>query len=473
MAEMIPPGGDKTASRKRFIINFVYFLILFGLPVVLVRYALPALTAFFIAAIVVFLLRPVAKFLHNKLKFNYKISSMVLVLVFYATIGVAVAILVFEAFEWIGKFVQKLPDFYNDTIAPGLKSASEVIDEFISNLDTDNNIDFSGTINEALNNVGSALGSLSTSAIKLTPGIAASVSSTMIGIIICVIATAFGLTDYELIKAFLHKQLSEKHSTMLHKVAYSLGRLLKKYILSYALIMLITFGEIWVGLMIIGVDSALAIAALIAIFDILPIVGSGMVLFPWAVVTLIIGNVPRGIGLLILWAVVIIVRNIIEPKIVGNNVGMHPLLTLFAMFAGNFIYGGIGIILLPVFLALIQSLNNEGIIHAYKPLPRSEFEGSDKNVVDRFFDRLGDLIFAFFKKVFIGIGRFFKKIFGRKKPKKDKKAKDAIPESATPAEPAEFENAEESAESDKAEEPAESAEFETSAEKESVGNKNE
>ncbi len=470
MADMLPPEGDKTASRKRFIINFVYFLILFGLSVVLVRYALPALTAFFIAGIVVFLLRPVAKFLHNKLKFNYKISSMVLVLVFYATIGVAVAVLVFEAVEWVVEFVKKLPDFYVDTIQPGLQSASAKIDEFISTFDTDGSIDFYGTFNEALNSVGSALGSLSTSAIKLTPGIAVSVSSGMIGVIICIIATAFGLTDYELIKAFLHRQLSEKRSAMVHNVAYSLGRLLKKYVLSYALIMLITFGEIWVGLMIIGVDGALAISALIAVFDILPIVGSGMVLFPWAVVTLILGDVPTGIGLLILWAIVIIVRNIIEPKIVGNNVGMHPLLTLFAMFAGNFIYGGIGIILLPVFLALIQSLNNEGIIHAYKPLPRSEFEGGDKNIVDRFFDRLGDLIFAFFKKVFIAIGRFFKKKFGRKKPKKDKKAKDAIAESAENAEPADSEAEAEPADPGK---PAEPAEFETPAENESVKNDNE
>ncbi|MBO7376056.1 MAG: sporulation integral membrane protein YtvI [Clostridia bacterium] len=443
MSEKLPPAREKTESRKRFIINFVFFLIIFGLSVLLVRYALPALTAFFIAAVVVFLLRPLAKVLHSKLKLNYKISSMVLVIVFYATAGVAAFIIVYELIDWVVGAVKQLPRFFGNTVMPTVNAASARLDEFVANFDPDNSIDVSGVITDILDKVYSALGDFSASALKLTPGIAKSVSSTLIGIIICVISTAFGLTDYDLIKAFLHRQLSPKHSKMLYDVSTSLGRLLKKYGFSYALIMIITFAEIAVGLLIIGYENAFTWAALIAVFDILPIVGSGMVLFPWAVVTLILGNVPQGIGLLILWAIVIIVRNIIEPKIIGNNVGMHPLLTLFAMFAGNFIYGGIGILLLPITLALIQSLNNDGIIHVYKPLPKHEFEGGEKNRVDRFFDRLGDAIFSFFKKVFRAIGRFFAKVFKRKKatpspePEKPGTGAEETPESASDPESAE------------------------------------
>lgn len=421
MDGMLPPGDPKVDKRRKFIINFVYFVILFALSVVLVRYALPALTSFFIAAIVIFILRPVAKFMHEKLKLNYKVSSVILVLLFYATIGIGVVILILNIVDSLMGVIRQIPDFYKNTILPGLETALLRIDGFFDNFDFGDTIDVTETLRGAINKIGSALAELSTSIISKTPGIARSLSATMISIIICIIATAFGLIDFDLIRNFIHRQLSEEKSNTLKKVAHNLGAVLKKYIFSYALIMVITFAEIAVGLLIIGVDHPFLIAGLIAVFDILPIVGSGMVLFPWAVITLIIGNVSRGIGLLILWAVVIIVRNIIEPKIVGNQVGMHPLLTLFAMIAGNFIYGGIGILLLPVSIALIQNLNNAGVIHIYNHLEKQDIPDDGKGKIEIFFDKAGTVIFAFFKRVFTGLFRFIKKLWNRIFSKKNRK----------------------------------------------------
>ena len=151
-----------------------------------------------------------------------------------------------------------------------------------------------------------------------------------------------------------------------------------------------TFGEIFAGLSIIGVKYSALLAALIAIFDILPVVGSGLVLVPWAIISLIIGNIGLGVGLFILWAIVCVVRQIIEPKIVGSNVGMHPFLTLFAMLAGNFIYGGIGILLLPITLALCQSLNSSGVVKLYKNVEH-EIEEDDpiQQVISKGVDAAG------------------------------------------------------------------------------------
>ncbi len=89
-------------------------------------------------------------------------------------------------------------------------------------------------------------------------------------------------------------------------------------------------------------------------FDILPVVGSGTVLVPWAVISMLTGNVGRGVGLIIVWVIISVIRQIIEPKIVGDTVGMHPLLTLFAMLFGNFVYGGLGIFLVPITIALLS-----------------------------------------------------------------------------------------------------------------------
>ena len=110
----------------------------------------------------------------------------------------------------------------------------------------------------------------------------------------------------------------------------------------------------------------MGIAVAIAIFDILPVVGSGLVLLPWTVFSLIKGDLVTGIGLAVLYVVVIIVRQIVEPKIVGDRVGLHPLVTLMSMVIGSYLFGGIGLLGLPITIALIHALNKQGAIHLYK-----------------------------------------------------------------------------------------------------------
>ena len=102
---------------------------------------------------------------------------------------------------------------------------------------------------------------------------------------------------------------------------------------------------------------------------------------------------------------------------------MHPLLTLFAMIAGNFIYGGIGILLLPVSIALIQNLNNAGVIHIYNHLEKQDIPDEGKGKIDIFFDRIGTAIFAFFKKIFTGLFGLIKKLWNKIFPKRDRKEK--------------------------------------------------
>ena len=205
----------------------------------------------------------------------------------------------------------------------------------------------------------------------------------LLHMLIAVIATFFLSIDFPKVKAFLMLQLSEKNRDLVHNIRVHLGRTLWRYTRSYALILLITFAEISLGLFIIGIEKAFAIAAAIAVFDILPVVGSGLVLLPWTIISLVSGNYPHAIGLGILYIVVIIVRNVIEPKIVGDRVGLHPIVTLFSMVVGTFVFGGIGLLGLPITLALIQSLNKQGVIHLYKtsdpaPAPAAEPSSTDQ-----------------------------------------------------------------------------------------------
>jgi sporulation integral membrane protein YtvI len=388
-----------TVKRKRFLINFAFFALIFALSIVLVRYALPELFPFVVAFIVTAILRPLVRFLHNKLKINTRIASVILVILFYGTIGVIVIWMLIEIVSFAADKIKDLPLFFQAQIRPFLITLFDEIQEMLYNFDPEMALDFDDTANSLISTIGSTVMSFSGKLVGNLTDFAVSVPTFLLNIVIMVVATIFLLVDFESILAFIKKQLPDKTNELIYNIGTHLGKVLKKYILSYSLVMLITFAEIFAGLSIIGVNYAALLAALIAIFDILPVVGSGLVIVPWAIISLIIGDIGVGIGLFILWAVLCVVRQIIEPKIVGNSVGMHPFLTLFAMLAGNFIYGGIGILLLPVTLALCQSLNSAGVVRLYKTFePEPEENDPIQQAISKSVDAAGVWITRPFKK---------------------------------------------------------------------------
>ena len=134
---------------------------------------------------------------------------------------------------------------------------------------------------------------------------------------------------------------------------------------AYGKIMLLTFFELTIGLHILGIENALVIAFLIAIFDVLPVLGTGGIMLPWILISFLNNQVKTGVGLLILYLVITVIRNIIEPKIVGKQIGLHPLLMLMCMYLGARLFGFLGIFILPILILIVQNLNDTGIIHIY------------------------------------------------------------------------------------------------------------
>ena len=218
----------------------------------------------------------------------------------------------------------------------------------------------------------SSIKTLSAKAVALVGNFAVSVPGKLVNTIICIVSTVFILLDWEAIGKFIHGQMPEKASEVMKDGWSQLKKTIGKYIRSYGLIMLMTFTELAIGLLIIGVDNSWGLAAGIAVLDILPIVGCGTVLIPWAVVSLVTGKTGIGISLLVLYVIIAIVRNIAEPKIVGQQVGLHPLATLLAMVTGASLFGAAGVFALPIALAVIKQLDDDGIIHVIKKPNQAE-----------------------------------------------------------------------------------------------------
>ncbi len=128
------------------------------------------------------------------------------------------------------------------------------------------------------------------------------------------------------------------------------------YLRAYLILLLLTFAELFVGFLILGVDYAFLIALITAAVDILPVLGVGTVLIPWAVVTLLQKNITLGVGLLILFSAVSVLRQILEPRIVGKSLGLHPLVALVASYVGWQLFGVLGMVAAPLVALFLKSV---------------------------------------------------------------------------------------------------------------------
>ena len=172
--------------------------------------------------------------------------------------------------------------------------------------------------------------------------------------------------DYDRITGFFIRQMSEKAQEVFWEIKTYVTGTLFVCIRSYALIMSITFVELSIGLTVVGIENAVVIALLIAVFDILPVLGTGGIMIPWAAITAIQGEFKLALALFAVYIVVTIIRNIIEPKIVGSQLGLHPVATLASLFLGAQLFGVVGLFGFPIGLSLLRYLNEQGTIKIFK-----------------------------------------------------------------------------------------------------------
>ncbi len=205
-----------------------------------------------------------------------------------------------------------------------------------------------GEILESL--LGNILSALGSAIPGFLTGIASALPEILLGLVVTVIAAFYFTLDGGKLKSGVRALLPASVGGMLGHIKKEAAIAAVGYLRSYSLILLITFAELFFGLSVLGVEYSFLIAALTAVIDILPVLGVGIVLIPWALFCLLTRDLFLGIGLIILYVIIVVVRQFIEPKIVGESLGLHPLITLAAFYLGYRLFGFAGIIIAPLLL---------------------------------------------------------------------------------------------------------------------------
>ena len=206
-----------------------------------------------------------------------------------------------------------------------------------------------GLTDRILSEIGSRLPDL---AVKLT----SILPNALISLIVMIFAGFYFCTDYSRIASALVACLPTRLRAKIPEWKPAVRSFFKRYLGAYLKIMGLTYFQLLIGFLILGVENALLLALLIAFGDILPILGVGTVLIPWGVVCLLRQNIFLGAGLLILCLIITVIRQVTEPKIVGSHFGLHPLLMLAVTYAGFRLFGIPGMLVSPAVALAIKWL---------------------------------------------------------------------------------------------------------------------
>jgi sporulation integral membrane protein YtvI len=168
--------------------------------------------------------------------------------------------------------------------------------------------------------------------------------------------------------AFLAAQIPESWKRRLDGMGAELKGSLGGWARAQLILMGVTFFELLAAFLLLGIGSAPGMAALTAAVDALPLFGTGIILAPWALGCLLLGRTGRALGLLIAWAAVSLVRSCIEAKLLGDQIGLHPLASLAAMYVGWQVWRVWGMLLFPVLLVTARQLNDRGVVRLWRKI---------------------------------------------------------------------------------------------------------
>ena len=219
-------------------------------------------------------------------------------------------------------------------------------------------------------------GRLSEKLLGLLPGIAAALPELLLFTVTAVIGCFFISAAYPTLLHGAARLLPDRFLCRARLMRMEFRRTLGRWLKAQLIMLAITFGALAAAFLLLRVDYALLLALVTALIDALPVLGAGIVLLPWAAWAFLTGSTPLGIGLGITYAAVMLLHQSIQAKLLGDQLGLHPLATLLAIYVGFSVWGVWGMITFPILAISLKQLLDGGVI----PRPRTavEYEGGTK-----------------------------------------------------------------------------------------------
>lgn len=356
---------DSVEKRRRFIINFAFFLLVAGSMWFVFNYLLVWLVPFIIGFIIAYLMNPLISFLERRTFFRRRFLAYGFTIILSLLLGLLVWLASYGVIQLVQEALLILPDFFQDSIQPALFRFNSWFNEVIQSAPSSIRSELTGFQTQIIVELQGLAISLSKSGVVWLTNLTRSLPNIPLGVLFTILATIFTNLDYPNIRNFLFSNMPKKYGVLFKNMKVVFAETIGKYLKAYLKIMTLTFLELSLGFFILGVPKPILVGLLIATFDILPVLGTGGVLVPWILLEVLLGNLPMAAGLGILYIVVTVVRNLAESRIVGGELGLNPLVTLVSIYLGFSWFGVFGMLLVPIATNIFLKLYQQGKLKAF------------------------------------------------------------------------------------------------------------
>lgn len=340
---------------KKLIYIFLVSAIIVLISFLFLKYILGIILPFLISFLVVSMVRPLIDKICKKTRASRLFVTVFVLLFFTVALITGFVLLAVSVSNQVGNIF--------DSVVQSLSKEDNYVTRFL---------DFVDKIEEKIpiltkftsTSVRSLVTDMITEGIKsLSIGLTSKIASfiaalpqMMLTVFVMLLSVFYFAKDYDKIGKRLMEYVPARFCKIAPQIKNDIILVVTKFVKSYLLLMFLTFAMLFSGFLMLGIENSLTLALIIALVDILPILGVGTVLVPWSVILIVNGESELGMGLLVLFIAIYLVRQYAEPKIVSAQMDVHPLIVLFAMYAGLKLAGILGLIFAPLIVFVIKTV---------------------------------------------------------------------------------------------------------------------
>ncbi|MDY6104122.1 MAG: sporulation integral membrane protein YtvI [Acetatifactor sp.] len=347
------------------ITNIVIALVCLLLAILLIPRLLVFFAPFVAAWIVAAMAGPLVRFFEEKLKIKRKAGSAFVIVVVLAILIFLIYLGGAKLGREVISFINSIPEMWAGA-EEDFRVIGEKLDVLYSRLPVDLQDKLSGIANNLVQSIGNIIGQIGSPTLEAVGNFAKSLPSVLIGVVMGLLSSYFFVAERAEINAWFREHIPENLQRQYMLVKKSMVRAVGGYLKAQLKIEIWMYLLLVIGLSILRVNYAFLIAIGIAFLDILPFFGTGTVLVPWALIKLLSSDYVVAIGLFVLWGVGQLARQLIQPKIVGDSIGVPAIPTLFLLYIGYKLSGVVGMIVaVPIGLILI-TMYEEGVFDTTK-----------------------------------------------------------------------------------------------------------
>jgi len=351
--------------KKDTIKKIIYVVLCVLIIWLIIRFALKWIAPFLLALLTARLMERSVKTLMARLGLKRGAASAICSIIILAALGAIAAFVFTRLIAYLGEFFSNLPELFED-VGAFIKAIRQAADGSVLS-GTSETQEMEKVILDSLYGMLEDIPQrLSAWALSAASAVASAAPKYFMFIFTYIISVFFFSGSYPEVSGFIMRQIPPRWHRKFMGIKGDFLSTLGKWLKAQFMMMCVTFAELAIAFTILGIPYGFLLAAAVALIDALPVLGTGTVLLPWAVISLIGGETTLAIGLALTYGVVSLVRSIIEPKLVGGQMGLPPVATLMAIYIGFCTMGILGMIFFPIGLMMLKQLNDHGYISLWK-----------------------------------------------------------------------------------------------------------